>query len=61
MIDLKIQQGQDTDGKNWFRYDESGSKHYYLNTSKHSKVQAFTNAKLEGISIEVRNGVWNGR
>lgn len=61
MIETKIQQGQDTDGKNWFRYDTSGSKHYYLDISKKSKIQAFNSAKIEGISIEVRNGVWNGR
>jgi hypothetical protein len=61
MIDSKIQSGKDTNGKEWFRYDEEGTKHYYLPTSAKSRRDAYSKAKLEGIGIEVKNGVWNGR
>ena len=61
MIDLKIQKGQDTDGKVWFRYDEVGSKQYYRPDSLKSQRDAYSKAKLEGIGIEVKLGVWNGR
>jgi len=61
MIDSKIQQGQDTDGKQWFRYDKHGSKQYYRPDSAKSQRDAYSKAKVEGIGIEVKNGVWNGR
>jgi hypothetical protein len=61
MIDFKIQEGQDTDGKVWYRYAEEGSKQYYLSGSLKSQRDAFSKAKLEGIGIEVKLGVWNGR
>lgn len=61
MIQDEIQNGQDTDGKYWYRYQEMGYKHYYLPNSNNSVKNAYEKAKIEGIGLAVKNGEWNGR
>lgn len=61
MIIDDIQNGQDTDGKAWFRYKEMGNKYYYLPTSKNSTREAYDKAKVEGIGRAIQSGEWNGR